>query len=70
MSQSDSSLVSGIAGQHGIHAEGKGCSLIGGWDSPRLQYARYRVLVGRDQSDLPQELMNDAIEIKPSNDPI
>ena len=56
--QKDFWLVEGIAGyMESMALRGK-VALIGGWDSPRLQYARYRVLVGRDQMT-PQELMND-----------
>ena len=41
-------LIEGVAGYfESLHLE-PSLATVGGWDSPRLQFARYRVLVGRD----------------------
>lgn len=41
-------LVEGIAGYFESLQFGGGAATIGGWDSPRLQFARYRMLGARD----------------------
>lgn len=51
-------VVEGIAGyMESIHFDG-GSAIIGGWDSSRLQYARYRVLAAGDSMPL-EELRAD-----------
>lgn len=51
-------LVEGIAGYFESLDIGPTMATVGGWDSSRLQYARYRVLAGRDMMPMP-ELTND-----------
>jgi hypothetical protein len=41
-------IVEGIAGYFESLRIGKSIATVGGWDSPRLQFARYRVLVHND----------------------
>ncbi len=41
-------IVEGIAGYFESLRLGKSLATVGGWDSPRLQFARYRVLVNDD----------------------
>jgi hypothetical protein len=41
-------IVEGIAGYFESLRIGKAIATVGGWDSPRLQFARYRVLVHND----------------------
>jgi hypothetical protein len=59
--QSDFWLVEGIAGYMESMKIGERQATIGGWDASRLQYARYRVLVGQDLM-LPDELMRDGLQ--------
>ena len=56
--QTDFWMVEGIAGYMESLVMGDRRATVGGWDAPRLQYARYRVLTGGDQIT-PAELMND-----------
>ena len=42
-------LIEGIAGYFESLWFGKHYATVGGWDSSRLQFARYRILVNRDQ---------------------
>ena len=56
--KSDFWMVEGIAGYMESLVIGDRHATVGGWDSPRLQYARYRVLAGGDQIP-PAELMSD-----------
>ena len=51
-------LVEGIAGYFESLRLGDRVATVGGWDSPRLQYARYRVLAGGDSMPM-AELMAD-----------
>ncbi len=51
-------LVEGIAGYFESLRVGDRVATVGGWDSPRLQFARYRVLAGGDSMPMP-ELMAD-----------
>ncbi|QDT06860.1 hypothetical protein K227x_52810 [Rubripirellula lacrimiformis] len=51
-------LVEGIAGYFESLSIHGNQATVGGWDSPRLQFARYRVLVGGDQMP-PDELRTD-----------
>ncbi|KAA5545551.1 hypothetical protein FYK55_07895 [Roseiconus nitratireducens] len=41
-------LIEGIAGYFESMQVADGVASLGGWDSPRLQYARYRILSGND----------------------
>lgn len=45
-------LVEGSAGYFESLRVGRQTATLGGWDAPRLQFARYRVLVGGDQLPL------------------
>lgn len=57
--QRDFWLVEGIAGYfESMVVQADGSVTLGGWDSPRLQYARYRVLAGGDAMPL-EELRRD-----------
>ncbi len=51
-------LVEGIAGYMESLSIGTRSATVGGWDAPRLQYARYRVLAGGDLIAA-EELMRD-----------
>lgn len=54
-------LIEGIAGYfESLHLEA-GIATVGGWDSSRLQYARYRLLVGGDSMSM-DELRQDGRE--------
>lgn len=47
-------LIEGIAGYfESLHIDGDR-AIVGGWDSPRLQFARYRILVGGDTMSIGQ----------------
>ena len=51
-------LVEGIAGYfESLHLDGR-VATVGGWDSPRLQFARYRIVAGGDMMPF-AELMSD-----------
>ena len=54
-------LVEGIAGYFESMVSGDGWVTLGGWDSPRLQFARYRILAGGDQMPM-EELRRDGRE--------
>ena len=57
--QRDFWLVEGIAGYfESMSVLPDGSVTLGGWDSPRLQFARYRVLSGRDEMPI-EELRRD-----------
>ena len=47
--ESDFWLVEGIAGYFESLAIDSAAATLGGWDSPRLQFARYRILAGGDR---------------------
>ncbi|MGI9470442.1 MAG: leucine-rich repeat domain-containing protein [Rubripirellula sp.] len=51
-------LVEGIAGYFESLSLGSSVATVGGWDAPRLQFARYRVLVGGDMMPM-RELQED-----------
>ncbi len=58
-SERDFWLVEGIAGYFESFSEqADGKATLGGWDSPRLQFARYRVLAGGDSMPI-KELRRD-----------
>ena len=58
-SQRDFWLVEGIAGYfESMSVQANGTATLGGWDSPRLQFARYRVLASGDEMPI-DELRRD-----------
>ncbi|KAA1261789.1 hypothetical protein LF1_43490 [Rubripirellula obstinata] len=58
-SERDFWLVEGIAGYfESFSGQADGSVTLGGWDSPRLQFARYRVLANRDTMPI-EELRRD-----------
>ncbi|MDA8745601.1 DUF1570 domain-containing protein [Rubripirellula amarantea] len=54
-------LVEGIAGYFESMVSINGCVTLGGWDSPRLQFARYRILASGDRMPM-AELRRDSRE--------
>ena len=59
--ESDFWLVEGIAGYFESLWIGSRFATLGGWDSPRLQYARHRLAVGGDRMPM-DELRRDGID--------
>lgn len=59
--ESDFWLVEGIAGYFESLWIGPRFATLGGWDSPRLQYARHRLVVGGDRMPM-DELRRDGID--------
>ena len=61
-------LIEGIAGYFESLVFGQRVATVGGWDCPRLQYARYRVLVGGDVMPLNELRMDGRVAAQQRQD--
>lgn len=57
-------LVEGVAGHFESLQYGEGLASVGGWDSHRLQYARYQTLIARQPTLSIEELRGNLTEIQ------